>query len=138
MANKKHVILLSLSFVITACEFIFPKYQRQLKDDFKIVVNKSETSIVNEKEQWDFNGDGFYLVELTFFSKETFKSLRQQRLFKRLPITEEIPVGNAYNYLKKATRGFYLIDIEDDDQRDFKIVVLDEETNHLFFYYQLY
>lgn len=115
-----------------------PKYIEQLRVQFGLAISENEILFLKDGEKWGPNGDGFYWAEVKTKPNFDFIKFYNQKQFKELPIKEDIPVGEKYNYLASLKSGKYLMEVSETDPQDFKIVVYDKQRSVLFFLYQYY
>jgi hypothetical protein len=136
MESKSLYIILIISMLFSCS--LTPKYIKQLNAQFELDVQKNTVSIISENEKWGPNGDGYYLARLYFKDSSQVKKLLKQRKFKSLPIKEDLPISEIHRELSYLQNGYYLLEVDESDPRDFKIVTLDSGKNEMIFYYQLY
>lgn len=114
-----------------------------LEWSFNISLKGFDYSVESFDEQWCPNGDGHLLIIITF-NELTQKNIEYLKTFshQELPISQadkrqmgasQIP--NKYSY---ADSGLYIYVPEDpNDDRNFKIFIVDTEKNTAVLYYQI-
>lgn len=141
--NKKPLqfLLYSLSILpmlaLLSCSST-PKYIKQLHVQFGLDIKKESVSVISENEKWGPNGDGFYLAKMTFKNESNIQELFKPQKFKPLPINEDLPVSEIHRELSDLQNGYYMLDVDKSDPRDFRILTFDLIKNEMIFYYQLY
>jgi hypothetical protein len=136
MESKFFYIILMLSMLFSCS--LTPKYIKQLNMQFGLDVQKNAVSVISENEKWGPNGDGFYLAMLSFKDTSEVKKLLKQGKFRSLPIKEDLPISEIHRELSYLQKGYYLLEVDQSDSRDFRIVTFDLVKNEVIFYYQLY
>lgn len=101
-----------------------------LKTVFKIEI-KNGYKVLETKEQWDLNGDGYYyckIANVTFLdiSKIDFK---KDLIIKNLP-------PNSINKNEFKEKLYYL-EFDENDERNFKLLLYNSNKNELVVYYQI-
>ena len=132
--SKLLIIFISINIF---CSFK-PKYVKQIYVQFGVIINKNTIKLNLENEKWFPNGDGFYLSLLTLKNSSEIEKILNQKKFVTLPIKEDLPVGEIYNKLKSLENGYYLLEVDKEDPRDFKILTLNTTNKEIIFYYQYY
>jgi len=90
------------------------------------------------KEQWDYNGDGFCLIVFDFSQLGTQKNnVIINNNFKELPIVDKLEISEIPESYLRSRFGYYLLQKEKDDLRDFKIFIIDTELKKGILYYQI-
>lgn len=98
--------------------------------------------VVTFEDEWGlFPGDGYSLVIMKL-SPGVERDLQRQcvkKHYSKLPIKEILPDDTIYDYIdKNDSSGYYLLDIEEEDNRNYTLVILDLSNDELIVYYVLY
>ena len=126
----KKAILISLLIVsvlaIGICVFLNKKTspESRLKQQFNIDITSRNYSIVDSKEEWLANGDGFFYAEITLGRSENIIKDLTNNDFKPVPIVEEVPKNQFVN-IGDVKNGYYKFGFLDSDTRNFKIAIYD-------------
>lgn len=136
---KKSLIILGVLVFIIAVYFTFFSRtpEKILADQFNLSLDGYEYSVIDSKEQWDYNGDGCnYIV---FKIESSFKEeILKKSDVKQLPIKQTFPVNEIPKKYLEINAGLYTYEsMSDSDERDFKTIIYDEENGVLVLYYQL-
>ncbi|MBR5689610.1 MAG: hypothetical protein IKX17_04095 [Prevotella sp.] len=126
------LIVLLVVFLHSACTTRTP--EKILEQQFNISLKDFDYQVETFDEQWNPNGDGYvYIVfkfnELTENNINYFQSLG----LKELPVSEDNEIPDRF----LSENGYYLFEKEDsNDERNFKLFVVDTEHNKAILYYQ--
>ena len=129
---KLSVIVLFVVLLHSACTKRTP--EKVLEQQFNITLKEFDYKVETFEEQWCPNGDGYVLIvfkfnELTQNNINYFQSLG----FKELPISEKNVIPSRFLF----DNGYYLFENENiNDERDFKLFIVDTENNKAILYYQ--
>lgn len=129
---KTGVLVLFISFLCIACVRRTP--ESILMQQFSITLKGFNYNVETFEEEWCPNGDGYVLIVFKFkeLTQENISYFQSKRL-KKLPMlsNEIIPTRFLYN------KGYYIFEnYNKDDERDFKLFVVDTENNKAILYYQ--
>lgn len=143
MKRNKIWIVIVLIFVLLAGYvvhnyFIKRSPEKILFNQFGVSLKGYNYSIISFKEQWDYNGDGYCLIlfDLKQIGINELNNLIDTNYIK-LPIVKKIEVNEIPESLIKSKNGFYLLHIEEEDPRDFKIFIIDTKKDKAVLYYQI-
>ncbi|HRZ96702.1 MAG TPA: hypothetical protein P5084_04040 [Paludibacter sp.] len=141
---KKNIIRITIIFIIIVGGFI--TYELYLKrtpekillSQFGISLKGYNYSIISNKEQWDYNGDGYclILIDLAKFRPDDFKNIVNPN-FLKLPIIDKIETNEIPEFYLKGQNGYYLLELEKEDSHDFKIFIINTDTKKAILYYQI-
>ena len=126
---------------------IFITYQKLKRSAYNVAEVhtgfniKKECNIIEFKDKWAPNGDGESLIRF-FVIPEQLINLQSKCIsknYKKLPIEEELPDNTIYNYIEETdSLGYYLLNIDKKDNRNYSIVVLDSKKKKLIIYNTIY
>lgn len=108
--------------------------EKILEQQFNITLKDFDYQVETFEEQWNPNGDGYaYIVfkfnELTEKNINYFQSLG----LRELPVLDNKEIPDRF----LLDNGYYLLEKEDiNDERDFKLLIVDIENNKAILYYQ--
>ena len=117
---------------IHSCTTMTP--EKILEQQFNITLKGFDYKIETFEEQWCPNGDGHVLIVFKF-NKLTDENVNyfQSLGLKKLPFSENKQIPDRF----LSEKGFYLMKNEDiNDERDFKLFIVDIDRNQAFLYYQ--
>ncbi len=126
------MIVLFVVLLHSACTKRTP--ERILKQQFNITLKEFDYDVETFEEQWCPNGDGYVLIVFKF-NKLTQKNINYLQLLglKELPISKNNVIPNRFLF----DNGYYLFENENiNDERDFKLFVVDTKNNKAILYYQ--
>lgn len=133
-------ILISLAIVLGCFYLVFLKRtpERILQNQFGISLKKYNYSTVSMKEQWDYNGDGYCLIifDFTKLGAKELNSIIKDK-FKKMPINEELEVNEIPESYLKSRDGYYILQAEKEDSRNFKIFIINMNAKEGILYYQI-
>ena len=95
-----------------------------------------ETKLEKSIDIWALNGDGKVLVK-GFLTDEELTDLIQDaktKDFKKLPIRVNLGSATIDNGLIERQNGFYKIEIDKDDPRDYYLTIIDVDKKELITY----
>jgi len=142
---KKNVILgtlILISFtlvVIITYELFFKRTpEKILLCQFGVSLKEYNYSIISNVEQWDYNGDGYCMIlfDLTRLKTQDFNNIVNHS-FLKLPIDNYIEANEIPELYLKSQNGYYRLEIEKGDPRDFKIFIINTDTKIAILYYQI-
>lgn len=143
MKRKILWIILILIILVVGVPYVYDNFfkrspEKILLNQFGISLKEYNYSVISMKEQWDYNGDGYCLILFDFvqFKTEEFNSLTIHN-FKRLPIIDNIEVNEIPELYLKSEKGYYILQAEKEDPRDFKILIIDTKSKKGIMYYQI-
>jgi hypothetical protein len=113
--------------------------EKILKLQFEISLPKNSYSVSEFHEQWDLNGDGYCLIrfKLTERSDKLLESSMSKKM-KQLPvIDQDFQMSDIPENFKYCKNGFFVIEKEKNDSRNFKILLIDTKENVALLYYQI-
>ena len=102
----------------------------------KIEISK-EYKVETFKDEWAPNGDGESLIIFSVPKQQELKLVQSciRQGFKQLPVKEELPDNMIYNYLDKSdTLGYYSLDIDKTDNRNYTLFVVTRKSKKLIIY----
>lgn len=143
MKRKILWITIILAILVVGISYVYVNFfkrspEKILLNQFEINLKEYKYSVVYMDEQWDYNGDGHCLILFDFgqLKKEELNSLII-RNFKRLPIVDKIEVNEIPELYLNSENGYYMLQVEKEDPRDFKIFIIDNITKKAIMYYQI-
>lgn len=99
---------------------------------------KKNVSVIEFRDQWgSITGDGVSLIVFKIKPNQLSEIIDncKAKNFKTLPIKESLPDGFINHYLSPSdTVGYYWLDIDKRDRRNYCIVVLSEVNSKLIVY----
>ena len=98
-------------------------------------VNMSNMNIDEEyrKEEWAPNGDGEKTIILTYdLLDNSFTKLN------KLPIKEDLPPNRIPKQFLNITNGYYKYVVDENDDRNFDILIVDTTRKEICIYYQIF
>jgi len=99
---------------------------------------KKDLSVIEFKDQWgSMTGDGmsFIVFKLDPNQYQDLKDSCKAKEFKVMPIRESLPDSYINHYLNPSDSiGYYWIDIDKKDDRNYCIVILTEASKRLIVY----
>jgi hypothetical protein len=131
----------STLFLIIAIMLSCSKEERTPYSITKALVGleiKKDVSVIEYKDQWgSMTGDGvsFIIFKVQPNQLAEIKDSCKTKAFKALPIKESLPDNFINHYVSPSdTIGYYWLDIDKNDNRNYCIVVLSEVSNKLIVY----
>jgi hypothetical protein len=97
-------------------------------------VNMSNMNIDEKyrKEEWAPNGDGEKVIVLTYDQLDnSFTKLN------KLPIKEDLPPNGIPKQFLNITNGYYKYVVDENDDRNFDILIVDTTRKEICIYYQI-
>lgn len=142
--KKILVIILIVIALGTAAYYIFLR-----RTPYTIASNitgfKVPTSLTVEQFQDDWannpggDGESFILFSFQESEKEKLADACKINNYKPLPIKDTLPDNFIYRYVKKENQsGFYKLDKDKRDERNYQITVLNLQENKLIVYNVIY
>lgn len=130
--SRLGVMTLFVVLLQSACTTRTP--EAILKQQFNIALNGFDYQVETFDEQWNPNGDGYSYIVFRF------KALTENNInyflssgLKELPILDNKEIPDRFLF----DNGYYLFEREDsNDERDFKLFIVDTENNKAILYYQ--
>ena len=101
----------------------------------EFVVNMSNMNIDEKyrKEEWVPNGDGEKVIVLTYDQLDSsFTKLN------KLPIKEDLPPNGIPKQFLNITNGYYKYVVDENDDRDFGILIVDTIRKEICIYNQIF
>ena len=98
-------------------------------------VNMSNMNIDEKyrEEEWAPNGDGERVIILTYDQLDSsFTKLN------KLPIKEDLPPNGIPKQFLNNTNGYYKYVVDENDDRDFGILIVDTTRKEICIYYQIF
>ena len=98
-------------------------------------VNMSNMNIDEKyrKEEWALNGDGEKVIVLTYDQLDnSFTKLN------KLPIKEGLPPNRISKQFLNTTNGYYKYVVDENDDRDFGILIVDTTRKEICIYNQIF
>ncbi len=98
-------------------------------------VNMSNMNIDEKyrKEEWAPNGDGEKVIVLTYDQLDnSFTKLN------KLPIKEDLPPNGIPRQFLNITNGYYKYVVDENDDRDFGILIVDTARKEICIYNQIF
>lgn len=129
---KIGVIALFAVLLNSACTKRTP--ENILKQQFNITLTGFDYKVETFEEQWNPNGDGYVFIVFKFneITQSNINYLKSSG-FKELPISQSNVIPDRLLFDK----GYYLFENENkNDERDFKLFIVDTEKNKAILYYQ--
>ncbi|GIV28660.1 MAG: hypothetical protein N3F62_08070 [Bacteroidia bacterium] len=142
--KKILIFVLSIILIGTIVYYLFLK-----RTPYSIASNiagfKVPTSLTVEQFQdnWINNpgGDGelFILFSFQESEKENLVTACKMNNYKPLPINDTLPDNFIYRYIKKENQsGFYKLEKDREDKRNYQITILNLQENKLIIYTVIY
>ena len=129
---KLGVIALFVVLQHSACTKRTP--ENILKQQFNITLTGFDYKVETFEEQWNPNGDGYVYIVFQFneITQNNINYLKSSG-FKELPISQRNVIPDRLLFDK----GYYLFENENkNDERDFKLFIVDTDKNKAILYYQ--
>lgn len=128
-------LLLSLVFCCCSCQ----DRAGRIYAHFGVNLPRGHYEVVEKTDQWCPNGDGEFFVRLSMASAQEseLNDLISQMLRSG---AEELPMSNGHatllsgeslRYVQNLESGFYLIDVDKNDSRNYSLVVYNEKDEEL-------
>ena len=108
--------------------------EKILEQQFNITLKDFDYQVETFEEQWNPNGDGYAYIVFKF-NGLTEKNINyfQSLGLRELPILDNKEIPDRF----LLDNGYYLLEKEDiNDERDFKLLIVDTENNKAILYYQ--
>jgi hypothetical protein len=128
------ICLILALFITSNCSSPERKYERF--SFFSAVRIPRNLYPIEELEEWCPNGDGFYLARFLIEDETLVQNLKNDILGNNgqdLPFEGEIIDDLIIEYLDKSDQGYYLLNIDQNDPGDIKLIVLNLTTQELIF-----
>ena len=129
------IILVLISLFSCSNEVRTPQSITKALIGFEI---KKNINVIEFNDQWgSMTGDGmsFIVYKINTNQLQSLKDSCKAKDFKTLPIRESLPDGFINHYLNPSdTIGFYWLDIDKKDNRNYCIVILSEVSKRLIVY----
>lgn len=104
----------------------------RFEQDFKVDMSNIDIDEKFRKEEWLPNGDGEKIIILTYNQlNNSFKKLN------KLPIKEDLPPNGIPKRFLNITNGYYKYIIDENDNRNFGIIIVDLKNKEICIYYQI-
>jgi hypothetical protein len=137
MNNHKIRTILLILISLISCTTEERTPQSITKALIGLEINK-DVSVIEFKDQWgSMTGDGmsFIVFKLNTNQIQSLKDRCRAKEFKALPIKESLPDGYINHYLNPFdTIGYYWLDVDKKDYRNYCIVILCEVSKRLIVY----
>lgn len=128
------IIFLIIVLIIGSVIFFVQKisYKNRIEEDFVFKVSNLKLEKKSEKEEWSPNGDGIKILILKYENlDEKIDDL------DKFPIKEELPPNEIPKEFLSLKNGYYKCIIDKDDNRNFKILIIDPQKKEICVYYQI-
>lgn len=131
MKNRILFILL-ISFIFLFVYFIVmnDKYSNIIEQDFGLSFKGAYR--VSQEEFWAENGDGEKIIILKF---KNFNGKLEK--LKPLPIKEDLPPNRIPKQFLETSKGYYMCIFDVNDERNFRIIIVDINKKEICIYYQI-
>ena len=137
---KKFIIIITILSVLISVSYILLKRtpKKILLNQFEFDLTDFNYDIIYSKEEWNPNGDGYYLAQIKFneITKENIDYIKSQKLLK-LPVDVILSPNDIPTGWENKKEGYFKLNYFDKDIRNFKILFLDIDKKELLIYYQL-
>jgi hypothetical protein len=144
MKRKIIIIFVILTLLLIAFGFYWFKLRRTAYTVANVLTDLSiskEYKIELFKDEWCANGDGESLIIFSIPMNQQSNLVQHclHKGFKKLPINIELPDNTIYNYLDKSdSLGFYFLEIDKKDDRNYTICVISQKNKKLIIYNVIY
>lgn len=129
---KIGMLVLFMSFLYSSCTTRTP--EAILERQFNITLKDFDYQVETFDEQWNPNGDGYAYIVFKFnaLTENNINYFLSSGL-KKLPIPDGREIPDRFLF----DNGYYLFEkVDSNDERDFKLFVVDTENNKAILYYQ--
>ena len=135
---KKSYYILFLGLVLLPLAYLIFPNQLPPRTPLKVARLISGLEISKEievemiQDDWALNGDGTTYVKARLTDRELSELIRQatQKDYKSLPLPHKnIPVGIA-----DGINGYYFLELNKDDSRDYTLTVIDSDKKEITVY----
>lgn len=138
------MFILIVLFLVVVIVFFFFKLRRtaySVTNLFTGFTVTKEYKVETFKDEWSPNGDGESLIIFDVLPEQQLELQNKciEKKYNKLPIKEDLPDNVVFNYLDKTdSLGFYLLNTEKKDERNYSIVILNLKTHKLIVYNTIY
>lgn len=133
---RKYIIVIFLVIILIIGGIAFfiqeSSYKNRIEKDFGFKTNGLKFEKKLEKEEWSPNGDGIKILILKY---ENLNGGIED--LDKLPIKEELPPNEIPKEFQSIVKGYYKCIIDEDDNRNFKILIVDPHSKEICVYYQI-
>ncbi len=133
MKKYKMIVLLITVLIIVGIIFFIQKisYKNRIEEDFGFMTSGLKLEKKSEKEEWSPNGDGVKILILKY------ENLNDNKNLNRFPIKEELPPNEIPKEFLSIPNGYYKCIIDKNDNRNFKILIINPDKKEICVYYQI-
>lgn len=130
---KKISILIGILFLcgIFICHEFKGNYSSFIKREFNLEFDKTILRKIREEEQWLGNGEKLVILGYNKLNNGISRDLQ------KLPIKEEISPNRIPREYLNSSNGYYKYIIDENDNRNFKIIIIDVIKKEICIYYQI-
>jgi len=103
-----------------------------IEGEFGVNISNMNINEKHREEEWAPNGDGEKIIILTYDQLDnSFTKLN------KLPIKEDLPPNGIPKQFLNTTNGYYKYVVDENDDRDFGILIVDTTRKEICIYYQI-
>jgi len=103
-----------------------------IEGEFGVNMSNMNIDEKHRKEEWAPNGDGEKTIILTYDQLDnSFTKLN------KLPIKEGLPPNGIPKQFLNTTNGYYKYVVDENDDRNFDILIVDTTQKEICIYYQI-
>ena len=104
-----------------------------IEREFGVYMSNMNIDEKYRKEEWALNGDGEKVIVLTYDQLDSsFTKLN------KLPIKEDLPPNGIPKQFLNITNGYYKYVVDENDDRDFGILIVDTIRKEICIYNQIF
>ena len=103
-----------------------------IEGEFGVNMSNMNIDEKHREEEWASNGDGEKTIILTYDQLDnSFTKLN------KLPIKEDLPPNGIPKQFLNITNGYYKYVVDENDDRNFDILIVDTTRREICIYYQI-
>lgn len=131
--NIRSIIVLIVGIVSVYIIFITNNIEHyRIEEDFKVDLKKLKVKEKFRKEEWTPNGDGFKMIVLNY------EKLDGGIIdLEKLPIKENLPPNEIPKEFTNISEGYYKFIKDEEDDRSFKVMIINSIKKEICIYYQI-
>ena len=133
MIKKLGIIFIFGVIILGIVVYTDHKIERSwIEGEFGVNMSNMNIDEKHREEEWALNGDGEKVIVLVYDQLDnSFTKLN------KLPIKEGLPPNGIPKQFLNTTNGYYKYVVDENDDRNFDILIVDTTRKEICIYYQI-